>query len=475
VSTASTRSAQLPPPRTTLPTRPPAPAGRIAPLAAAIALGALPVLALWWDGTTPACLHTPGGYLTAAGRFAGLFAAYLLMAQTTLMARIPLIENRIGLRASARAHRALGEYTVTLAASHALLIILGYAAAQHASPVTETGTLLLDYPDALMAATALGLLIWVGTVSARAVRRRLAYESWYFIHLYVYLAMALVFAHEFALGTDFSANARNRILWSAAHIAVACAVVIFRVALPMARSLRHQVRLERVTQEGPGVVSLYLTGRNLDRLGAQPGQYLRWRFLTRQHWWESHPYSLSAAPTARALRITVKDLGDSSRSLRQLRPGTRVWFEGPYGAFTASRRDRPARRVLLIAAGSGITPIRTLFETLPGSGADVVLLYRASTAEDLVLYGELTRIARRRGFGLYPLVGPRTGPDPLTARHLRRLVPDLPQRRVYLCGPPALAAATTAQLRRAGVPSRRIHTEAFELWPPREQIHKHDA
>lgn len=433
-------------------------------LAAVIAAGALPVLAVWWSGAQPFTLHAPGGYLSAAGRLTGLLAAYLLLVLTALMARIPWIENRIGADTSVRLHRALGEYTVSLAACHALLIILGYAQAQHSGVVSETVTLELDYPDVLMATAALGLLIWVGVVSARAVRRRMAYESWYFIHLYVYLAMALAFSHEFANGTDFSASLRNRIIWSALHIAVALALITYRVALPLMRSLAHRVRVHAVTVEGPGVISIHLTGRALDQLRAKPGQFLRWRFLTRHHWWQSHPYSLSAPPTAHRMRITVKDLGDHSGGLRDLRPGTRVWFEGPYGAFTAARRDtRRRRRTLLIAAGAGITPIRALYETLPGRGGDVILLYRASAPEDLILYDELTHIAHRRGFGLYPLLGPRTGPDPLHHDALRRLIPDIAARDVYLCGPPGLTALATGHLRRAGVPSRRIHTEAFDM------------
>jgi predicted ferric reductase len=456
------------PPAPLPPAAPARPASRIEPrtalLAALTALGAIPMLAVWWGETTPASLHAPGALLTAAGRLTGLLAAYLLLVLTALMARIPWLENRIGADVSVRVHRALGEYTVALAVAHTVLIILGYAAETRTGLVSETADLLVDYPDVLMATASLGLLVWVGVVSARAVRRRMAYESWYFIHLYVYLAMALAFSHEFAVGADFSASARNRILWSALHIAVAAALLVYRVLIPLVRSLRHRVRVERITLEGPGVVSIHLTGRALDALRAQPGQYLRWRFLTRRHWWQSHPYSLSAPPTDHRLRITVKDLGDASRDLHDLHPGARVWFEGPYGAFTArTRPGGPARRVLLIAAGAGITPIRALFEALPGRGSDVILLYRASAPSDLVLWRELEQIARARGFGLYPLLGPRTGPDPLAPGELLRLVPDTADREVYLCGPPGLTAAATAHLRHAGVPSRRIYTEAFDL------------
>jgi predicted ferric reductase len=434
-------------------------------LIAAIVLGGVYVLSIWWLDTTASSLGNAAGLVTAAGRALGMLAAYLLLVLVALMARIPLLEHRVGSDVLTRVHRALGEYTVSLAACHALLIILGYALTAHTNPVSEAVNLELDYPDVLMATAALGLLIWVGVVSARAVRRRLAYESWYYIHLYVYLAIALAFSHEFANGAEFSTSPHNRMIWVAAHVLVAALLVFFRFAVPIYRSLKHDVRVASVVRESKGVVSLHLTGRDLSRLRIQPGQFLRWRFLDRAHWWQSHPYSVSAAPEDRRLRITVKNLGDGSRALSKLRPGTRVWFEGPYGAFTARRLDPAAGgKVLMIAGGVGITPLRALFESLPGGGGKAVLLYRASDQAELPLYQELAEIARERGFGLFPLIGPRhTKPDPFSAAELRRLVPDLAERDVYLCGPPGLVHAARKGLHRAKVPGRRIHVESFDF------------
>lgn len=434
-------------------------------LVAAIVLGGVYVISIWWQDTTASSLGNAAGLVTAAGRVLGMLAAYLLLVLVALMARIPLLEHRVGSDVLTRVHRALGEYTVSLAACHALLIILGYALTAHTNPVSEAVTLELNYPDVLMATAALGLLVWVGVVSARAVRRRMAYESWYYIHLYVYLAMALAFSHEFANGAEFSTSPHNRMIWVTAHVLVAALLVYFRFAVPIYRSLKHDVRVAAVVRESKGVVSLHLTGRDLDSLRIQPGQFLRWRFLDRAHWWQSHPYSVSAAPEDRRLRITVKDLGDGSRALSKLRRGTRVWFEGPYGAFTARRLDPTAGgKVLMIAGGVGITPLRALFESLPGGGGKAVLLYRSSDPAELPLYQELAEIARERGFGLFPLVGSRHAqPDPFSAAELRRLVPDLAERDVYLCGPPGLVHAARKGLHRAKVPSRRIHVESFDF------------
>jgi predicted ferric reductase len=320
--------------------------------------------------------------------------------------------------------------------------------------------LLTSYPDVLMATVALGLLLVVGTVSARAARRRLSYETWHFIHLYTYLAIALAFAHQFSTGADFT-DGRVRILWSVLYIVVAALLVWYRVCVPLRAAFRHRLRVARVIRESPNVVSIYIAGRQLDGLGAVSGQFFRWRFLTRELWWAANPYSLSAAPAHGQLRITVKVTGRHSAALKRLRPGTRVFAEGPYGSFTAARRRR--RRVVLIGAGIGVTPLRALFESLPGNPGEITLVYRGSSVDDLVLRREIDTIAAARGANVHYLVGRRQRAriEPLSAPGLVQLMPWLRDSDIYLCGPDQLMASLRTGLRKLGVPGRQIHSESF--------------
>jgi ferredoxin-NADP reductase len=216
-----------------------------------------------------------------------------------------------------------------------------------------------------------------------------------------------------------------------------------------------------VVRENRNVVSIYLTGDRLDELGAVAGQFFRWRFLTRDLWWAANPYSLSAAPSHGRLRITVKITGQHSAALLRLRPGTRVLAEGPYGSFTAARRRR--RHVVLVGAGIGITPLRALFEALPGNPGDLTLVYRESRADDLVLRHEIDAIAAARGARVHYLVGRRHRGhiDPLSAHNLSRLLPWLREADLYLCGPDELTSTLRAGLRKLGVPARQIHSESF--------------
>ncbi|HET6878212.1 MAG TPA: ferredoxin reductase family protein [Jatrophihabitans sp.] len=426
-----------------------------------IALGALAVVGLWWRDTTT--VSGLGDWLTNAGRITGLLAGYAVVVLLVLMARIPPLDRGLGTDRLARWHAHGGRYTVCLAVAHTLLIIWGYAVLAHTGVVSQTGTLLTSYPDVLMATVALGLLVAIGIASARAARRRLRYETWHYIHLYTYLAIALAFSHQFATGADFRFDAAARWAWSALYVVVAALLVWYRLLTPVRTALRHRMRVVSVTRENEQTVSVAVTGRDLDRLRAEPGQFFRWRFLAPGMWWAANPYSLSAPPRHDVLRLTAKVVGDHSAALLRLPPGTRVLAEGPYGGLTAALRQRP--KVVLLAGGIGITPLRALFESLPGGPGDITLLYRVNTPRDIVLREELDRIAQRRRAQVHYLVGPpRHGAnDHLSARRLQRLVPDLSRHDVYLCGPEPMMDAARESLLQAGVPKAHIHNESFEF------------
>jgi len=356
-----------------------------------------------------------------------------------------------------------GRFVISLVTGHVLCIVWGYAVTAHTSVTGQAGTWLTSYADVLMATVAWFLLLGIAMFSARAARRRISYETWYYAHLYTYLAIALAFSHQFADGASFASSHRARVAWSALYATVAGLIIWYRFLTPLLKAARHRFTVVGVRPEAPGIVSVFITGRDLHKLRAEPGQFFRWRFLTRPLWWQSHPYSLSAMPRPDLMRITVKASGDHSGSLGALLPGTRVIAEGPYGAFTPSLSGR---RVLLVAGGVGITPIRAMFAALPKRLSDgITLVYRASHPRDVLFSRELEAIAADRGAALHYLIGPRDelGYDPLAPQHLQRLVPGLHRYEAYVCGPPGMTETVIASLRDAGIPRGRVHHESFDF------------
>jgi predicted ferric reductase len=310
---------------------------------------------------------------------------------------------------------------------------------------------------------SLGLFILVAVTSIRAARMNLSYETWYFIHLYAYLAVALSFMHQLVIGTDFAADPIARLYWIGLYVVVIALIAVFRIGQPIGLALRHRLRVANVVSEGSGIISIYITGRNLDRLPVRAGQFFLWRFLAGDGWWRAHPFSISAAPNGQFLRLTVKNAGDDTRLMRHLRTGTRVIAEGPYGAFTDLRRTR--EKVLLIAGGIGVAPIRALLEALPAAPGAITLLYRAGSWDEAVFRDELDTLARVRGATIHYLIGRRRTRDlphdPLEISGIRRLVPDVAERDVYICGPIGMIDILRRRLRTMGVPAEQIHAERF--------------
>jgi ferredoxin-NADP reductase len=426
-------------------------------LAVLAGLGFGLTLALGIASESLGSLRAAGGLATAAGRLTGLAAAYAMVVVVVLVARFGPLERAIGQDRLIRWHRKLGPWPLYLLIGHGTLITIGYARAAHDGVLHQFGQLLWSYPGVLAATVGGALLVAAGVTSYRLARRRMAYETWWSVHLYTYLALFLSFSHQVDTGAAFVGHPLARAWWTALWLGTLALVLIARLGLPAWRSLRHGLTVVGVTPEGPGAFSVVLRGRALHRLPVAGGQFFQWRFLQRGMWWQAHPYSLSAAPTGRHLRITIKSLGDHSAALARLRPGTRVAMEGPYGVFTADTRH--SDRVLLVGAGVGITPVRALLEDLP-EDADVVVLLRGSTREDLVLRDEIRELVARRRGSLRELVGPRER-VPLDAPALLALVPDLAERDLYVCGPEPFQDALITAARTAGVPEAHIHHETF--------------
>jgi predicted ferric reductase len=419
---------------------------------------------MWIRHGGPSMLTGVSGDLTAAGELTALLGTYAALVQLLLMSRSPVVERLAGLDRIAHWHRLLGFSCVLLICGHVVLTTAGYALGDGSSFTTEFWTVLTTYPWMLMAAGGTVCLLMVAVTSVRAARRRMRYETWHFVHLYAYLAIALSLGHELAVGNDLSGDPVARAYWIALYVVVAACVLGFRVGHPLRLALRHRLRVAEVVPEGAGVVSVYIVGRDLDRLRARAGQYFRWRFLAGDGWWRAHPFSLSAAPNPRFLRLTVKAVGDGSHDVHRLVPGTRVIAEGPYGVFTAQRRRR--KGVLLIAGGVGITPLRALLEEL-GGHAPVTLIYRAGSWEDVLFRTEIDELAATRRVTVHYLVGrrgsPELGGDPLSARALRALVPDIRERDVFVCGPAGMVTGVRDSLRTLRVPGAQIHRERFAL------------
>ncbi|MFC7593949.1 ferric reductase-like transmembrane domain-containing protein [Terrabacter sp. GCM10028922] len=430
------------------------------------------VVALWVAGGGLTAFGSAGESLTNLGRLSGLLASVLMLLQVLLMARIPVVEQAWGHDELARVHRLVGITSFNLMLAHIASTIVGYSAGTDLGVIGTFVDEVLHSPGMLLALAGTVALVMVVVTSVRKARARLRYESWHLLHLYAYLGAGLALPHQLWTGQDFTTNAIATVFWWGLYAAALAAVLVFRVGLPLVRSRRHRLVVSHVVAESATVTSVVMTGRRLDRLPVRAGQFFQWRFLDGPGWTRANPYSLSAAPDGRTLRITAEAVGGSSSRLATVRPGTKVLLEGPYGRLHTGVST--GTKVLLIGAGIGITPLRAILEELPPAPAPkdgVVVIYRVGTQADIVLGDELLDLAHSRGGRVVAVVGhrnrDRTSWLPADSSHLgdaealTRIVPDIAERDVYVCGHPAWMDSVITAAHQAGVPRQAVHHERF--------------
>ena len=240
------------------------------------------------------------------------------------------------------------------------------------------------------------------------MRRRLGYDALAHVHLGVYLAIALGFSHQLATGHEFVDQPVAVAYWWALYAATLAALIVFRVVLPVSRSLRHRLHVERVVPEAPGVVSLEIGGERLDRLAVRSGQYLHWRFLARGHWL----HAASVLAVGGAGRPRAADHGQGAR-----RPHRRARVAAAGHAGDRRGPERPADRGGAPAPAGGADRRRRGDRADPRAaggharrgGRDRGDLPRRPTPDALLFRDELDALADAAAPTLHYVVGARDG------------------------------------------------------------------
>jgi len=428
-------------------------------------LSLLVIVGFWWTGSSSLLTTSFSSACICLGRLSGLLLVYTIMVQFLLMGRTAWIEKTFGLDKLSQLHAVNGFATLIFLVLHPTLLIIGYASLTRSNVVEQFLTFMTTYEGVFLASVAFLLLIVVILLSMSIVRKRLNYEFWYFAHLFTYLAVILAWGHQLAVGEDFGTRHVFVVFWYFLYTAVFGNFIFFRFLKPLYQSFTQQFVIENIVKENDQVLSLLIGGKKLERLHIQAGQFVMVRFLAKNLWWESHPFSVSKLPDGKNFRISIKQLGDFTRKLTRLSIGTTVIVEGPFGIFTPAEISQP--KVLCIAGGIGITPIRALVEHCTQAKKNTVLLYSNSLPSEIVFQEELAQLAAHSSFTVHYVISqdPKYAGEKgrIDQRKIFKLVPDFKERDIYICGPWPMTKALISLLTALGVPRQQLHFEKFAL------------
>lgn len=405
--------------------------------------------------------------------FAGTSAFALNL---VLGARLRVVEGLFGgLDRMYRAHQVTGQIAFALLLGHVVLIL-----ASRATVSPDTALDLLG-PGAGWTLFAGVLAFGAMTVSIlMTLFARLGHEVFVYVQRsfgFIFLAAAYhVFTTEGAADESTALNA-----YTAALATLGVAAFAYRSLLANVLVRRRHYRVTAVNRLDEYVTEIVMEPLT-QPLDFAPGQFVFVNFrslalseqfrpldvsVQRQVFSiragelrnQFHPFSITSAPHERALRITVKAVGDYTRALRGLEEGAEAVVEGPYGSF--SHHGVPGREQVWLAGGIGVTPFLSMARSLRYANEPAVdFYYCVEHAEEAHFLDEFRAVAARRGdFRVFPV--PRDEAGFLTAERVARESGDLAGREILICGPPAMIDSLRSQFTARGVPGERIHAEEF--------------
>lgn len=408
-----------------------------------------------------------GEVFYALGRLLGLLGMCCVLFQLILIGRVKWLEGRYGFDRLAKLHQENGRIALGLLIVHPIFLILGNMSRQGLDFGSSFIYLIQNNPFTILAPIGLILIFTIVLISNPLIMNRVDYEKWYYFHIFQYLAIALVLFHQFFSGTDLIQNSAFMIYWIALYIFVGANFLYFRFVKPFYLYQKHHFKINRIEDETHDSVSLYITGDDMSKFEFKSGQFLLIRILASSLWWQVHPFSISERPNGEYVRLTIKDVGDYSHKLIGLEPGLRVFIDGPLGRFTKdlSQKDK----ILFIAAGSGITPIRPLMEEFGLENKDMILLYGNRARTDIILQDEIKSLSDKYEIPIHYYFSRDDELEPKSNYYkgrihlsdIQELIPDLFEREIFMCAPPEMMRTLRIQLPKIGFPSKYIYYEQY--------------
>ncbi len=402
----------------------------------------------------------------------GFIGLAMLGAQFALVSRFSAVNAPYGLDVVLNFHRGISFVAFAFVLAHpAIIVIRDPDLLRLLNPVTAHWTARFG----LISVVALIALI---VTSVCRKRLRIGYEVWRVLHGLLAVTVVLAaLAHIEGVG-HYVDGPWKRGFW----ILMSAAFVVLLANLYFVQPFRQRNRPWEVVSVTPERGAAWtLTIRPVGHKGIRfaAGQFAWIRVNRSPFSVREHPFSFSssaehdddgASPAGdRSVSFTIAEAGDFTSRLGELRPGARVYLDGPYGVFSFERNEGP--RFVFLAGGIGISPIMSMLRTLADRGdkRPCLLLYGNLGWDDVVFREELDPLGDRLDLTVVHVLGEppddwsgETGfiDDGVLERHLG----DHPERaRYFVCGPPAMLDAVAGALTRRGVPDRHIDLEIFDL------------
>jgi predicted ferric reductase len=387
----------------------------------------------------------------------------MMLIQFVLTARVDLVSGHTGADNAMRVHTRYGEYLGYLVLFHPFLILLPRFLVAPSFAVDDFWHL-VKQPETATGLYAWSLMVvWV-LLAVFKDKTGLSYEAWRYLHSAGFVAIIILATHHaVTVGRHGRYNAWFDVMW----------IVLCALAVAMVLYI-YFVRPRFVAKQPFRVVDCHKGSSDDWYLTIEKDGDFPFEFDSGQFTWLStsrsvyanneHPFSIASnAAALPKISYVIRELGDYTRQLGKLKPGQRVWVDGPHGVFTLNARN--AKGIALIAGGAGIGPIMGLLRELADNGdrRPIRLVYGNRVLEQMLFLPEFEALRDKLDLDiLLVLDNPPEGfqgHKGFIDKEVLANTMDHPEHAnwdCYICGPPRMVKAVEKSLQALSVPRDRI-------------------
>ena len=172
-------------------------------------------------------ISTVYSVVASLSRLAALTGTFFAVVGIFLIARIPWVERGVGHDRLVTWHRKLGPWSLYLIGIHVLFITLSSAGNDHKMLIVEMWRMLHSLSWLWPALAGLVLMVMAGVTSYKKARAKMSYETWWIIHIYTYVAIAISFMHQVLNGQMFVGHPLNRLYWTVLYVLMAGFLIVY--------------------------------------------------------------------------------------------------------------------------------------------------------------------------------------------------------------------------------------------------------
>lgn len=394
----------------------------------------------------------------------GFIGLAMMAIQFTLTARLKSIEASYGIDLIVQFHRYTSIVSFIFILAHPIILFVD-------NPETLQLLNFLQAPwRARLAVIATVALIALVVTSIWRKQLKIPYEPWRIAHG-ILAVIAVGFGLGHALGvSNYLGLFWKRVLWIGIA-AIALWILIYERLIEPWFMLKKPYLVETVIPGRGNVWNLVLRPRGHEGLSFQPGQFAWLTLNISPYRMREHPFSIASSADDRSrLVFGIKAVGDFTNTIKDVKPGTKAYLDGPYGVFTSDRYEDTAGFVL-IAGGIGITPIMSMLITLADRQDErpILLIYSSKTWDEITYREEIEALKEKLDLTVIHVL--REPPENWSGEKgyvdrelLKKYIPKRPATRNYfICAVPKMMDTVEAALHDLRVPVTNVHMEHYNL------------